>query len=95
MATGAAKSQCFVEDLDDVGTKIDASKKSFDRAHNKLQSGRGNLIKRVETLKQLGAKTAKKHKAALLSSALEEDEARTALPSERESKEDRGDKTRH
>ena len=88
----------FVEDLDDVGTKIDASKKSFERAHNKLQSGRGNLIKRVETLKQLGAKTAKKHKSALLSSALEEDETPTALSSESAdgaSEEDCGDKTRH
>jgi len=53
----------FVEDLDEIGLKIDASKKSFDKAHNKLLSGRGNLIKRVESLKLLGAKTSKKHKS--------------------------------
>lgn len=88
----------FVEDLDEVGVKIDASKKSFQRAHNKLRSGRGNLIKRVETLKQLGAKTAKKHKSELLSSALQEEDSLTALPAEpadAQSEDDLGDKTRH
>ena len=64
----------FVADLDDVGAKIDASKKSFDKAHNKLQSGRGNLIKRVETLRQLGAKTSKKQKREHLHSALDSDD---------------------
>lgn len=88
----------FVKDLDDVGVKIDASKKSFERAHNKLQSGRGNLIKRVETLKQLGAKTAKKHESKLLSSALQEEDAVAVLPAEAgeaQSEDELDDKTRH
>lgn len=59
----------FVADLEEVGTKIDASKASFEKAQNKLVSGRGNLIKRVETLKQLGAKTSKNLKTSLLSAA--------------------------
>lgn len=63
----------FVADLDEVGAKIDASKKSFEKAHNKLQSGRGNLIKRVETLRQLGAKTSKKQNTEHLHSALDAD----------------------
>lgn len=50
----------FVADLEDVGTRIDSSKKSYDKAHNKLRSGTGNLIRRVEDLKTLGAKTSKK-----------------------------------
>ncbi|PCJ28621.1 MAG: DNA recombination protein RmuC [SAR86 cluster bacterium] len=70
----------FVEDLDEIGLKIDASKKSFDKAHNKLHSGRGNLIKRVETLKQLGAKTSKKQKTESLDVALDADKDSIAAP---------------
>lgn len=63
----------FVDNLDEVGERIDASKKSFEKAHNKLLSGRGNLVKRAESLKQLGAKTSKKQKAENLSSALDDE----------------------
>jgi DNA recombination protein RmuC len=63
----------FVEDIDDIGYKIDASKKSFDKAHNKLVSGRGNLVKRAESLKELGAKTAKKQKSRILESSREDE----------------------
>ena len=59
----------FVEDLEEVGEKIGATQKTYERAHNKLMSGRGNLISRVEKLKKLGAKTSKKHKDELLQSA--------------------------
>lgn len=52
----------FVGDLDEVGARIDSSKKSFDKAHNKLSSGKGNLIRRAKDLKELGAKTSKKLK---------------------------------
>lgn len=62
----------FVEDVDEIGGKIDASKRSFEKAHNKLTSGRGNLVRRAESLKMLGAKTAKKQKAELLDSAQDE-----------------------
>ena len=50
----------FVGDLEDVGARIDSSKKSYENAHKKLRSGTGNLIRRVEDLKTLGAKTSKK-----------------------------------
>jgi DNA recombination protein RmuC len=70
----------FVGDLEDIGAKIDASKKSFDKAQNKLVSGRGNLMTRVEKLKQLGAKTSKKHKADLVKKA-EIDSEKKALAS--------------
>jgi DNA recombination protein RmuC len=63
----------FLQDLDDVGQRIEASKLSFERAHNKLSSGKGNLIRRAETLKQLGAKTSKKQSSELLASALSEE----------------------
>ena len=63
----------FVEDLDEVGSKIDSSKKSFEKAQNKLLSGRGNLIKRAEALRELGAKTSKKQKTELLAKVGEDD----------------------
>ncbi len=70
----------FVNDLDEVGQRIDASKKSFEKAHNKLLSGRGNLVKRAESLKQLGARASKKHKPDVLDSAMQSD-ADTLTPS--------------
>lgn len=62
----------FVADLEDIGARIDSTKKSYDKAHNKLRSGTGNLIKRVEDLKTLGAKTSKKLEHGALT---EEDDA--------------------
>ncbi len=59
----------FVDDLDEIGHRIDATKKSFDKAQNKLVSGRGNLIRRAEHLKELGAKTSKKQKTGLVETA--------------------------
>ncbi len=69
----------FLQDLEDVGQKIEASKLSFERAHNKLSSGKGNLIRRVEVLKQLGAKTSKKQSSELLASALSEETPDSSL----------------
>ncbi len=88
----------FVADLDDIGVKIDASKKSFDKAHNKLSSGTGNLIKRVEDLKKLGAKTSKRLKAAALPDEDKLDAAADAEKTEAspsEATKELGDKTRH
>lgn len=86
----------FVDDLDDVGHRIDASKKSFEKARNKLLSGRGNLVKRAESLKQLGAKTSKKQKAENLSSALDDESGSlTSKQSKVEKGEEVEGKTRH
>ena len=86
----------FVDDLDEVGIKIDASKKSFERAQNKLVSGRGNLIRRVETLKQLGAKTSKKQKSKLLGAAMPAENDRLTNPAaDVEDTDDIDKKTRH
>lgn len=50
----------FVEDLEEIGGRIEATQKSFDKAHNKLISGKGNLVTRIEKLKLLGARATKK-----------------------------------
>lgn len=49
----------FVEDMQDIGTKMTGLHKSYDSAMNKLSEGRGNLVGSVEKLRQLGAKTSK------------------------------------
>lgn len=49
----------FLEDLRGMGQKIDAAKESYDLALNKLSTGSGNIIRRVENLKDLGAKASK------------------------------------
>jgi DNA recombination protein RmuC len=87
----------FVGDLEDIGSKIDASKKSFDKAQNKLVTGRGNLMSRVEKLKQLGAKTSKKHNAELAKKAeieRDKDELANAEPAQDDSAK-ASDKLRH
>ena len=49
----------FVGDLERIGSSIDASRKNYDAAMNKLKDGQGNLIRSAEKLKELGAKTNK------------------------------------
>lgn len=53
------KFEGFVVDLVKVGNKIKDSKTEYDNAMNKLVDGSGNLIKRVENLKIMGAKAKK------------------------------------
>ena len=56
----------FLEDLKDVGSKIEATHKTYDAAMNKLSTGKGNLIRRVENLKTLGARTGKEIPKSML-----------------------------
>jgi len=48
-----------VEALEEIGKHIDKSKDAYDTALKRLSTGRGNLVKRSEELKTLGAKTKK------------------------------------
>jgi len=56
----------FVDDLENVGNKLTATQKAYDGAMIKLQTGKGNLIKRADDLKSLGAKTSKQLKTQIL-----------------------------
>jgi DNA recombination protein RmuC len=49
----------FVEDLVKVGKKMDDAKIDYTEAMKKLYEGSGNLIKRAEKMKELGAKAGK------------------------------------
>jgi DNA recombination protein RmuC len=49
----------FVEDLQDIGTHIERTQKSYQAAYGKLKDGKGNLLSQAEKLKELGVKTKK------------------------------------
>ncbi|WP_033888904.1 DNA recombination protein RmuC, partial [Pseudomonas aeruginosa] len=49
----------FVQDLDEVGSRLQQLDKAYAAARNKLTEGRGNLISRSEQLKLLGARASK------------------------------------
>lgn len=62
----------FTDDMIKVGQQMDGAKKTYSEAMNKLTEGRGNLVRKVEQLKALGAKTSKAINPALLTRSLEE-----------------------
>lgn len=49
----------YIESLEEVGKHISKSQEAWDTAHKRLSSGKGNLIRRTEELKKLGAKAKK------------------------------------
>jgi len=57
----------FVTDMDDIGKKLNQTQQSWEKGINKLQNGNGNIIKRTEDLKKLGAKANKSLPEAMLS----------------------------
>jgi DNA recombination protein RmuC len=59
----------FVDDLEDIGKRITASRVSYDDAMNKLSTGKGNLLRRAEKIRELGAKTSKELPKNLLDQA--------------------------
>jgi DNA recombination protein RmuC len=61
----------FINDLIEVGKRMDMAKSSYSDAMNKLCTGTGNIVKRIEELKKLGAKAEKTLPQALIDKALE------------------------
>jgi DNA recombination protein RmuC len=49
----------FIADMESIGKSLDSTRKTYDQAANKLYSGTGNLVKRAENIRKLGAKTSK------------------------------------
>lgn len=49
----------FMEDMDKVEKQINLLSKTHEEARKKLDSGRGNMVSKIEKLKKLGAKTTK------------------------------------
>jgi DNA recombination protein RmuC len=59
----------FIENLMDVGRHLDRSKESYKDAMSKLYEGKGNIVRSVEQLKTLGAKSTKSIDQKLLDRA--------------------------
>jgi DNA recombination protein RmuC len=57
----------FTEDLITLGRHMDSSKKMYEESMKKLSVGSGNLVRRTEELKKLGAKASKAIDGKLLS----------------------------
>ena len=52
----------FVGDLEDIGKHLDKANTVYEEAFKKFSTGKGNILSRVENIRELGAKTAKKLK---------------------------------
>lgn len=63
----------FVKDLEAVGGSLQDASKSYASAHKRLSTGRGNVIRQAEMLRDLGVKTSKALPGALVDGALEDD----------------------
>ncbi|MGE4587496.1 MAG: DNA recombination protein RmuC [Mangrovibacterium sp.] len=50
----------FISDMEKIGSKLDQTRRHYDAAMNKLQTGQGNLLRSTERLRELGAKAGKK-----------------------------------
>ena len=59
----------FVEDIMQIGKRIEQTRQAYDGALNKLSTGTGNLVRRAEELKTLGAKASKNLPEALVEHA--------------------------
>ncbi len=47
----------FLDDFEKIGDRLEQAQKSYEDAHKKLRTGRGNLIKKAEDMKKLGLQT--------------------------------------
>ena len=62
----------FIEDMIDLGKRMDASKTTYENAMKRLSTGRGNVIRQVEELKRMGANASKQLPSGLIDRAMEE-----------------------
>ncbi len=68
----------FVTDLERVGVKLEEATRAYDSAHKRLATGRGNVIRQAEMLKELGVAPGKSLPEALVEQAIASEEAETA-----------------
>jgi DNA recombination protein RmuC len=64
----------FCDDLIEVGARLDQAKNAHEKATNKLSSGRGNALRTIERMRELGLNTKKQIPASMLDQALIDDE---------------------
>ena len=59
----------LLESLDAIGNSLNKTQEAYSKARDRLQTGRGNLVKRVDDIRRLGAKTKKSISGHLLEDA--------------------------
>ena len=67
------KLRLLVDDLETLGRQLQTVERTFDVLHGRLVSGKGNLVRQVEQLRELGAVVKKPISAKLLDSLPEEE----------------------
>jgi DNA recombination protein RmuC len=64
----------FIDDMEKLGQRIDQAQTSYHDAFNKLKTGKGNLIRTAEKVRELGVKPSKTLPTGLLDSTADNDE---------------------
>ena len=81
----------FTETLVDLGKSISASSERYERAIKQLKTGRGNLIRRTEQLRELGVKATKSLPNQL--SDYDEEDERTEIETVTENEDKNGEES--
>tara|TARA_B110000503_G_scaffold135527_1_gene216295 strand:+ start:215 stop:1567 length:1353 start_codon:yes stop_codon:yes gene_type:complete len=76
-----------VDSLDEIGRHIGKSQDAWDQAKNRLVSGRGNLVKRFDDIRRLGARSKRKIPETWSKEALDQEDA-SLLQTDAEQKDD-------
>jgi DNA recombination protein RmuC len=63
----------FVDDLEKLGQRLDQAQTSYHDAFNKLKTGKGNLIRSAEKVRELGVKPSKNLSSPLIESSSDSD----------------------
>ena len=69
----------LLESLDAIGSSLNKTQEAYAKARDRLQFGRGNLVKRVDDIRRLGAKTKKSIAPHLLEDAGAEPDSEALL----------------
>ena len=64
----------FIDDMEKLGQRIDQAQSSYHDAFNKLKTGKGNLIRTAEKVRELGVKPSKTLPTGLLDSTADNNE---------------------
>jgi DNA recombination protein RmuC len=64
----------FIDDMEKLGQRIDQAQTSYHDAFSKLKTGKGNLIRTAEKVRELGVKPSKALPTGLLDSTADSDE---------------------
>ncbi|MEO8936548.1 MAG: DNA recombination protein RmuC [Burkholderiaceae bacterium] len=63
-----------IESIDSIGTHLERAGKAFEMTRSRLADGKGNLVKRIDTLRKMGAKAGRQLPAGWLARAGDDDE---------------------